>query len=42
MISFEAPEKKAVSVFPTATVVGGDRRTNYMFPEFPYKVSVEA
>jgi hypothetical protein len=41
VISFEAPEKKAVSVFPTAAVVGGARRTNYVFPEFPYKVSVE-
>jgi hypothetical protein len=41
VISFEAPERKAVSVFPTAAVVGGDRRTNYVFPGFPYKVSVE-
>ena len=41
VISFDAPEKKAVSVFPTAAVVRGDRRTNYVFPEYPYEVSVE-
>ena len=41
VISFDAPEKKAVSVFSTAAVVRGDRRTNYVFPEFPYEVLVE-
>jgi hypothetical protein len=41
VISFEAPEKKAVGVYPTAAVVGGDHRTDYVFPELPYQVSVE-
>ena len=41
VISFEAPEKKAVKIFPTAAVVRGERRTNYVFAGFPYKVAVE-
>lgn len=41
VISFEAPEKKAVSVFPTTAAVRGDRRTNYVFTGFPYAVCVE-
>lgn len=41
VISFDAPEKKAVSVFPTAVAVRSDRRANYVFPEFPYEVFVE-
>lgn len=41
LISFEAPEQKAVSVFPTTVTVRGRRPTNYIFPKFPYKVSVE-
>jgi len=41
VISFDAPEKKAVSIFPTAAVVRGDRRTDYLFPEFPYEIFVQ-
>lgn len=40
VISFQSPEKKAVSVFPTTAVVRGDQRGNYVFPDFPYEVVV--
>jgi catechol 2,3-dioxygenase-like lactoylglutathione lyase family enzyme len=41
VISFDAPEKKAVRVFPTTAVVRGGRRTKYVPPEFPYEITVE-
>lgn len=41
VISFESPERKAVSVFRTAAAVRGNRRAKYAFPEFPYDVAVE-
>jgi catechol-2,3-dioxygenase len=41
VISFDAPEKKAVSVFATRAAVRGDRPAKYLHPEFPYEVSVE-
>jgi catechol-2,3-dioxygenase len=41
VISFDAPEKKAVSVFRTAASVRGVRRVQYRVPGFPYEVSVE-
>jgi catechol-2,3-dioxygenase len=41
VISFEAPEKKAVTVFPTTAVVRGTRPTQCVVPEFPYEISVE-
>ena len=41
VISFDAPEKKAVSVFRTAARVRGPGRREYAFPKFPYQVSVE-
>jgi catechol-2,3-dioxygenase len=41
VISFDAPEKKAVTVFRTEASVRGDRRTKYSFPTFPYTISVE-
>lgn len=41
VISFDAPERKAVGVFPTAAVVRGARRARYAVPGFPYEVSVE-
>jgi hypothetical protein len=41
VISFDAPDRKAVSVFPTLAAICGDRRTKYVSPEFPYEVSVE-
>jgi catechol-2,3-dioxygenase len=41
VISFDAPERKAVSVFPTTVTVCGGRRTRYVLPAFPYEVSVE-
>jgi hypothetical protein len=41
VISFESPERKAVSVFPTRAAVRGGVRTRYDFPGFPYEVSVE-
>ncbi len=42
MLSFEAPEKKAATVFSTVAAIHGDRRTTYVFPDFPYKISVGA
>lgn len=41
LISFEAPEKKAVRVFPTKATVRGERSTKFLMPEFPYEISVE-
>jgi hypothetical protein len=41
VISFEAPEKKAVTVFPTKTTIRGGRGTKYVFPNFPYELSIE-
>jgi hypothetical protein len=41
VITFDAPEKKAVSVFRTATSVRGVQRAKYRVPGFPYEVSVE-
>ena len=41
VISFDAPEKKAVSVFRTAASVHGVQRVQYRVPGFPYEVSVE-
>ena len=41
VISFDAPEKKAVRVFPTAAVVRGNRPAKYVDLEFPYEVTVE-
>jgi hypothetical protein len=41
VISFDAPDKKAVSVFPTTAVVQGDRKAKYAFPKFPYEISVD-
>jgi catechol 2,3-dioxygenase-like lactoylglutathione lyase family enzyme len=41
VISFDSPEKKAVSVFPTTVAVRGGRRARWVLPEFPYEVSVE-
>jgi catechol-2,3-dioxygenase len=41
IISFDAPEKKAVSVFRTSASVRGVRRTNHRVAGFPYEVSVE-
>jgi catechol-2,3-dioxygenase len=42
VISFDAAEKKAVTVFRTAASVRGVQRTKYLMPGFPYEVSVEA
>jgi len=41
VISFDAPEKKAVSIFRTTAVVRGDRPTRYLVPDFPYEISIE-
>ena len=41
VISFDAPAKKAVSVFLTTAAVRGDRRAKYAFDKFPYEVFVE-
>ena len=41
VISFDAPEKKAVSVFRTAASVRGVQRVQYRVTGFPYEVSVE-
>ncbi|MGE0758731.1 MAG: VOC family protein [Pirellulaceae bacterium] len=41
VISFEAKERKAVSVFPTVAAIRGIRSRRYVLPEFPYEVAVE-
>jgi hypothetical protein len=41
VISFDAAEKKAVSVFGTAASVRGVKRAKYQVPEFPYEISLE-
>ncbi len=41
VISLEAPEKKAVTVFSTTAAIRGARHTRYDFPDFPYQISVE-
>src|SRR5262249_32817478 len=41
IISFDAEEKKAVSVFRTTAAVRGQMRTRYVFPDFPYELAVE-
>jgi hypothetical protein len=41
VISFDAPEKKAVTVFRTAATFRDHTRTTYRVPKFPYEVSVE-
>jgi hypothetical protein len=42
VISFDAPERKAVDVFPTRAWVRGARRKAHAVPGFPYQISVEA
>ena len=42
VISFDAADKKAVTVFRTTVSVRGGKRTKYAFPQFPYEVAVEA
>jgi hypothetical protein len=42
LISFEAREKKEVSVFPTDATVRGSRRAKHALPRFPYEIAVEA
>ena len=41
VISFELPDKKAVSVFPTTATLRGDRQTKHVFPKFPYTITTE-
>src|SRR5262249_47447485 len=41
VISFDAEDRKAVTVFRTAATVRGVKRTNYAFPSFPYQIVVE-
>jgi catechol-2,3-dioxygenase len=41
VISFNAPQKKATSVFRTSASVRGSRRARYRVPGFPYEISVE-
>lgn len=40
MISFEAPQKKSVTVFPTKAEVRGAKASNFAYPSFPYQISV--
>jgi hypothetical protein len=40
VISFDSPEKKAVTVFPTKVEVRGARAGYFTYPEFPYRLSV--
>jgi catechol-2,3-dioxygenase len=42
VISFDAPEKKAVSVFRTVAAVCGGKPKRHLFPGFPYEICVEA
>lgn len=42
IVSFDAAEKKAVSVFRTAATIRGKKPTDYRFSTFPYEVRVEA
>jgi catechol 2,3-dioxygenase-like lactoylglutathione lyase family enzyme len=42
MISFEAPERKNVTVFRTTATVRGPQPTRYRFPTFPYELKIEA
>ena len=42
VISFDAPERKAVSVFPTSVGVRRPKPARYATPGFPYVVSAEA
>ena len=41
LISFEAKEKKEVSIFSTSATIRGTRASKYRLPKFPYEVSVE-
>jgi hypothetical protein len=41
VISFDAAEKKSVSVFRTAASVRGPKREKYLIPDFPYEISLE-
>jgi hypothetical protein len=41
VISFDAKEKKPVTVFPTTAVVRGRREMKYAFPKFPYEISID-
>ncbi len=42
VISLESPRKKSVSVFSTTAEIRGDRPATYAFPDFPYRIDVEA
>jgi catechol-2,3-dioxygenase len=42
ILSFDSPQKKAASVFGTTASVRGARRSQYLFPGFPYKLAVGA
>jgi hypothetical protein len=41
VISFRAPEKKAVEVFSTSAEVFADRNAQYTFPKFPYQLTLK-
>jgi hypothetical protein len=42
VISFDSPEKKAVTVFRTAVSVRGTQASEYNFSKFPYQLSVRS
>jgi catechol-2,3-dioxygenase len=42
VVSFEAPTKKAVTVYSTTVAIRGARPTKYVFPKLPYQISVES
>jgi hypothetical protein len=42
IISFDAQDRKAVSVFSTSATIRGNQVAEYRFPSFPYAVSVKA
>jgi catechol-2,3-dioxygenase len=42
VISFDSPQKKAVSVFRTAATVRGGKALKLAFPGFPYEVTTQA
>lgn len=41
VISFDSPDVKAVSVYPTTARIGGPQAKEYAHPEYPYSLVVE-
>lgn len=41
MISFDAPEKKTVAIYPTKVACKGKQRVEYQSSEYPYELTVD-